>query len=84
MITVEVRFFGGLHLFSRRVRAEIERGLPTVVLPEGATVDDLLDLFNIPTGQDRPLVVINRFYHRDNVPLTDGDQVQLIKTVVGG
>jgi len=84
MITVEVRFFGGLHLFTRRVRAEVERTLPVVTLPVGATVDDLLDLFDIPTGQDRPLVVINRFYHRDNVPLADGDQVQLMKTVVGG
>ncbi len=84
MIRVEVRFFGGQQLFTRRLSPEIERGLPQVTLPDGATVDELLKLLNIPLGDGRPLVVVNRRHRRDNTPLADGDQVQLMKTVVGG
>lgn len=84
MITVQVRFFGGAHLFSRRIRPEIECDLPAVGLPDGATLDDLLRRLSIPTGDGRPLVAVNRFYQRDNVPLADGDMIQLLKTVVGG
>ena len=84
MIVVQVRFFGGLHLFTQRLSPEIERALPAVALADGATVDDLLAVLNIPARAGRPLVSVNHFYRRDNVPLSDGDQVQLLKTVVGG
>ena len=84
MITVQVQFFGGAQLFTRRFSPEIERALPAVVLPDGARIDDLLRLLNIPTRDGRPLVSVNRFYQRDNAPLADGDRVQLLKTVVGG
>ncbi len=84
MITVQVQFFGGVHLFARRISPEIERALPEVTLPEGATLDDLLKLLNISTRDGRPLISVNRFYQRDNVPLSQGDRVQLLKTVVGG
>ena len=84
MITVQVQFFGGVHLFTRRISPEIERALPDVTLPDGAMLDDLLRLLYIPTRDGRPLVSINRFYQRDNVPMADGDRVQLLKTVVGG
>jgi molybdopterin converting factor small subunit len=84
MITVEVRFFGGVQLFTRRLSPEIERDLPALVLPDGATIDDLLNRLNIPTEEGRPLVSVNRFHRRDNAALADGDHVQLLKTVVGG
>jgi sulfur carrier protein ThiS len=84
MIVVEVRFFGGQHLFTRRVTPAIERALPAVTLPDGATVDDLLSALNIPVGEGRPLISINHFYRRDNTSLSDGDRIQLLKTVVGG
>ncbi len=84
MITVEVRFFGGMDLFTQRLPAAVQRELPRVQLPDEARVDDLLRLLQIPTGQGRPLVSVNRFYQRDNAPLKDGDQVQLLRTVVGG
>lgn len=84
MITVEVRFFGGIDLFTRRLSPAVQRELPRVQLPDGARVDDLLRLLQIPTGQGRPLVSVNRFYQRDNAPLKDGDQVQFLRTVVGG
>lgn len=84
MIAVEVRFFGGQHLFTRRLSPEVERALPKVTLPDGATVDDLLKILNVQVGNARPFVSINRFLQRDNVPLADGDQIQLIATVIGG
>ncbi len=84
MITVEVRFFGGMDLFTRRLPAAVQRDLPRVQLPDDARIDDLLRLLQIPTGQGRPLVSVNRFYQRDNAPLKDGDRVQLLRTVVGG
>ena len=84
MITVEVSFFGGIDLFTRRLPPAVQRDLPRVQLPDGARVDDLLRLLQIPTGQGRPLVSVNRFYQRDNAALKDGDRVQLLRTVVGG
>lgn len=84
MITVEVRFFGGMDLFTWRLPAAVQRELPRVQLPDGARVDDLLRVLQIPTGQGRPLVSVNRFYQRDNAVLKDGDRVQLLRTVVGG
>jgi len=84
MITVEVRFFGDRGLFTQRLPPHVERNLPWVQLPDGATVNDLLQLLNIPLDERRPLVSVNRFYQRDNVVLADGDQVQLLRTVVGG
>jgi hypothetical protein len=84
MITIHVQFFGGRHLFTRRLAPEIERALPKVMLPDGATADDLLSLLNIPTGEGRPFVSVNRFVQRENVTLVDGDRVQLIATVIGG
>jgi molybdopterin converting factor small subunit len=84
MIRIEVRFFGGQQLFTRRLNPEIERGLPQVTLPDGATVDELLTLLSISLSDGRPLVLVNRRHRRDNAALADGDQVQLMKTVVGG
>jgi hypothetical protein len=84
MIVVQVRFFGGSHLFTRRLNPAIERALPAVTLPDGATIDDLLGALSIPVSEGRPLVSVNHFYRRDNASLSDGDQVQLLKTVVGG
>jgi molybdopterin converting factor small subunit len=84
MITIQVQFFGGQHLFTRRLTPDIERALPKVTLPDGATADDLLKLLNISTANGRPFVSVNRFVQRENVTLTDGDRVQLIATVIGG
>ena len=84
MITIQVQFFGGQHLFTRRLTPEIDRALPKVTLPDGATADDLLKFLNIPTGNGRPFVSVNRFVRRDNIALADGDHVQLLATVIGG
>jgi sulfur carrier protein ThiS len=84
MLTIEVRFFGRVEDFTRRAPAAVLRDLPRVQLPESATIDDLLRLLRIPTDQGRPLVSVNGFYQRDDAPLSDGDRVQLLRTVVGG
>lgn len=84
MLRVEIRFFGGQHLFTQRLTPEVARDLPFVSLPDGATVDDLLQALNVSRTAGRPLVLVNRRYQRDNAPLADGDEVQLMKTVVGG
>ncbi len=84
MIVVDVRFFGELSRFTRRLSPEIERALPLVSLPDGATIDDLLRLLHVPTEAGRPLVAVNRRYQRDNVALSHGDRVELLATVVGG
>ena len=84
MITVEVRFFGRIEQFTRRVPPATERELPFVRLPEGATVDDLLRLLGVPVDAGRPLVSVNGFHQRDDAALADGDRVQLLRTVVGG
>jgi sulfur carrier protein ThiS len=81
---IELRFFGRMEEFTRRAPAEVLRDLPRVRLPEGATVNDLLRLLGIPTGAGRPLVSVNGFYERDDATLSDGDRVQLLRTVVGG
>lgn len=84
MITVEVRFFGRMESFTRRISPAVQRGLPQVQLQAGATVNDLLRLLEIPTGHGRPLVSVNGFYQRDDAVLSEGDRVQLLRTVVGG
>ena len=84
MITVEVRFFGRMESFTRRMPARAQQDLPHVRLQDGATVNDLLRQLEIPTGQGRPLVSVNGFYQRDDAILLEGDRVQLLRTVVGG
>lgn len=84
MITVEVRFFGRMESFTRRIPPAVERDLPRVSLADGATVNDLLRLLQVPTGAGRPLVSVNGFYQRDDAVLSEGDRVQLLRTVVGG
>ena len=84
MITVEVRFFGRPESFTRRLPPAVQQSLPQVHLEDGATVNDLLRLLQIPTGHGRPLVSVNGFYQRDDAVLVDGDRVQLLRTVVGG
>jgi molybdopterin converting factor small subunit len=84
MITVNVRFFGGREQFTRRITPDLAAALPLVSLADGATVDDLLLTLNLSTGEGRPLVSLNGFHQRSSVALADGDQVYLLKTVVGG
>ncbi len=81
---VEVRFFGSRQLFTRRLSPEVERTLPQVTLSDDATVDDLLRLLNVPVGDGRPFVLVNRFYRRENVSLSDGDRVELTLPAAGG
>ncbi|HEX9118407.1 MAG TPA: MoaD/ThiS family protein [Anaerolineae bacterium] len=73
-----------MELFTRRLPAAVQGELPLVRLAEGATVDDLLRLLAIPTGDGRPLVMVNGRYRREVLALADGDRIHLFRTVVGG
>jgi sulfur carrier protein ThiS len=84
MITVQVRFFGKTEQFTRSLPAAVQRDLPLVRLPDGASVDDLLRVLQVPAGAERPLVSVNGFYQRDDAVLAEGDRIQLLRTVVGG
>jgi sulfur carrier protein ThiS len=84
MITIDVRFFGRMESFTRRMPPAVQKTLPQVRLQDGATVNDLLRMLEVPTGQGRPLVSVNGFYQRDDGILLEGDRVQLLRTVVGG
>jgi ribosome-interacting GTPase 1 len=72
-----------IRVYTKQPGKPADRSKP-FTLPDGATVDDLLRVLNVPTGAGRPLVSVNRFYLRENAPLADGDRVQLLKTVIGG
>ncbi len=84
MIVVRVYFFGGQQFFTPHLRPDVACDLPKVTLPAGATVNDLLERLAVPTGAGRPFITVNGFYRRDDVPLRDGDQVELVPPVAGG
>lgn len=83
---VQVRFFGPLEKFTRYLSPQQRALLPTVELPEGATVSDLLALLRVTgrPGSVRPFVTINGTYQRDDVALHDGDQIELVPPMSGG
>ena len=56
--------------------------LPDLELPEGSTVESLLKLMGV--GRARPVVLINRIQQKENVPLQEGDRVDLVLPLGGG
>ena len=83
---VQVRFFGPVESFTRYLPLERRAALPTVELPDGAMVSDLLNalyITNVPGGT-RPFVAINGVYQRDDVALSAGDQVEILPPMAGG
>lgn len=83
---IQVRFFGPLEKFTRYLSAEQRAALPEVELPDGATVNDLLRLLRVTgaPGSVRPFVAVNGLYQRDDVPLSEGDRVELLPPFAGG
>ena len=56
--------------------------LPDVELPEGATVETLLQ--HIGVGRARPVALVNKVQLKGDVPLHEGDQVDLVLPLGGG
>lgn len=83
---VQVRFFGPVEHFTSYLAPERRAMLPALELPDGATVSDLLRalrVIDVPGGV-RPFVAINGVYQRDDVVLSQGDQVELLPPMAGG
>jgi molybdopterin converting factor small subunit len=83
---VQVRFFGPVENFTRRLSPRQQAALPTVELPDGATVSDLLESLGVTgtPGSVRPFVAVNGAYKRDDVLLHEGDQIELVPPMAGG
>ena len=83
---VQVRFFGPVESFTRHLSSERRAALPTVELPDGATVTDLLRALHVTgvPGGVRPFVAVNGVYQRDDVVLSAGDQVEILPPMAGG
>jgi sulfur carrier protein ThiS len=60
----------------------MEDTLPEVELPEGATVETLLQ--HIGVGRARPVVMVNRTQQKGDVSLHEGDRVDLVLPLGGG
>jgi sulfur carrier protein ThiS len=56
--------------------------LPDVDLPEGSTVETLLQ--RIGVGRARPVVLVNKIQQKKDVPLREGDRVDLVLPLGGG
>jgi molybdopterin converting factor small subunit len=85
-VRVQVRFFGPVESFTRFLSPERRAALPTVELPDGSTVSDLLHALHITRvpGGVRPFVAINGVYQRYDVTLCAGDQVEILPPMAGG
>jgi sulfur-carrier protein len=77
---VRVKLFATLAQFSPGGLA----GTPfTVELPEGATLDDLAKLLNLPPG-DVKISFVNAVIQELEYPLKDGDEVGFFPPIGGG
>jgi molybdopterin converting factor small subunit len=78
MITVEVRFHGGLQRYApgrdKAVRGELQTG---------ATLLQLLEHLNLPAGQAKTVFVNDRLQPLNSV-LPDGARVSIFPALAGG
>jgi sulfur carrier protein ThiS len=61
---------------------DVKDVLPDVELPEGSTVETLLGCIGI--GRARPVVLVNKIRQKGDVPLREGDRVDLVLPLGGG
>ena len=62
--------------------SHIKGTLPDLELPEGSTVETLLNVVGV--GRARPVVLVNRIQQKEDVPLQEGDRVDLVLPLGGG
>jgi sulfur carrier protein ThiS len=60
----------------------VKDSLPDLELPEGSTIETLLT--RIGVGRARPVVLVNRTQQKEDVPLHEGDRVDLVLPLGGG
>ena len=61
---------------------DIRDSLPDVELPDDANVETLLKAVGV--GRARPIVLINKVHRPGDVPLHEGDRVDLVLPLGGG
>ncbi len=83
---IQVHFFGPVEKYTRYLSPAQKATLPTVKLPAGAMVSDLLQLLRVTgiPGSIRPFVAVNGVYQRDDVALHNDDKVELVPPMSGG
>ncbi len=83
---VQVHFFGPVEKYTRYLSPAQKAALPTVELPAGAMVSDLLQLLRVTgiPGSIHPFVAVNGVYQRDDVVLHDDDKIELVPPMSGG
>lgn len=80
MITVRVQLYATL----RRYRPDLKIGEPLVVqLPEGSTVEHLLQQLGVPQDEVK-VVFVNGIVRDQNHPLADGDELGIFPPIGGG
>jgi sulfur carrier protein ThiS len=79
-IRVSVR----LHTVLRRKTPEGIVDRLEIDLPDGATVQTLLDVASIPLSGDALLLVVNGRIVKPEQVLSEGDQVRLVPAMSGG
>lgn len=80
MITVHVKLFATLRPY--RPGLGLGEALP-VDLPEGATIDDLIQQLGLPRDEVK-VVFVNALFREPDYVLADGDEVGIFPPVGGG
>ena len=62
--------------------SHVKDTLPDLELAEGSTVEALLKLIGV--GRARPVVLVNGIQQKEDVPLREGDRVDLVLPLGGG
>ena len=62
--------------------SHVEATLPDLELPEDATVQTLLRVVGV--GRARPVVLVNKIQQKKDIPLQEGDRVDLVLPLGGG
>lgn len=79
MITVHVKLFATLRL--KFPKLGIGETMP-VVVPDGYTAGQLIDLLKLPPGQK--IIFINNKIQKEDFGLQDGDRIGIFPPVGGG
>jgi|YelNatPaOPRAMG01_1025707.scaffolds.fasta_scaffold281349_2 molybdopterin converting factor small subunit len=80
MVEIELRVYASLRRY--RPEAPLDRG-ERILVPEGTTVNELIQSLEIPLDEVHT-VFVNRRARAPETPLQGGDRVDLFPAVAGG